>query len=353
MSLRIKLPAKPSDSESQTSATQPQRRKSTKRRLTVDSDEEHTDHIPSSPPSSSHPQKPQPGQSRRRQTPADDADVAREYHEEEYVEVTETRVSTTSSNKKQPPHSGPPPQKKKRVVASDEDFDGDEPLGEVPRDMETDEDYEDDFGFEAKKSHHKGKGRLKATKGGAGNKSGKGKAKGEVNDTETKEDGSAASSTLKRPRANTKYSEDTNVDVVGDSPPSQQQQQPTTLVTSPTTKEPSPAPPPPKKRKLPTIKKNKVVGSGPATPTTSQANAPNKSAPHPPGKAGAESTSAGPLAHMVQRKAALQGNTDVDLRNANVYAELFKGVRSFFWDCAVVLTLDLVVIVGRCASSWN
>lgn len=94
-----------------------------------------------------------------------------------------------------------------------------------------------------------------------------------------------------------------------------------------TAKEATP-PPLPKKRKLPTIKKNKPsVSAGPATP--SQPSVPSKPSTTPAvGKTIDESNKLPPPATGVRKPAATIGSADFDLRKPSVYAELFKTVRS-------------------------
>ncbi|KAF8636688.1 hypothetical protein AX17_003493 [Amanita inopinata Kibby_2008] len=83
------------------------------------------------------------------------------------------------------------------------------------------------------------------------------------------------------------------------------------------------APPPPKKRKLPTIKKNKpATSSGPATPSTTSTVA----KPGPAAVPRNTNLEGGvlPLTTNTRKSAATAGHTDFDLRNQDVYNELFK-----------------------------
>lgn len=84
-----------------------------------------------------------------------------------------------------------------------------------------------------------------------------------------------------------------------------------------------PRPPPPKKPKLPTIKKHKnATSSGPNTPSIASASAPKAI-----GGLAAKQGAGDPKAANLPRPAAYVGMTDFDLRNPNVYSELFKTVR--------------------------
>ncbi|KAF8894614.1 hypothetical protein BD779DRAFT_853350 [Infundibulicybe gibba] len=114
-------------------------------------------------------------------------------------------------------------------------------------------------------------------------------------------------------RSRSKLADESMIDVVGDDHDSA----PGKPESPPPPKEVTPPPPPAKRRKLPTIKKNKIPGSaGPLTPvTTAKAVLPSQTVT-------AESTL---LPTTSARKpAATAGNADFDLRNASVYAELFK-----------------------------
>ncbi|KAI0082806.1 hypothetical protein K474DRAFT_1654983 [Panus rudis PR-1116 ss-1] len=81
-------------------------------------------------------------------------------------------------------------------------------------------------------------------------------------------------------------------------------------------REPEPTPPPPKKRKLPTIKKNKpstAAGAGGSSASTPSAK------PSLPNK---DSTTAVPIP-LVRKTTQAAATSDFDLRNKDVYAQLF------------------------------
>ncbi|KZT70119.1 hypothetical protein DAEQUDRAFT_764869 [Daedalea quercina L-15889] len=78
-------------------------------------------------------------------------------------------------------------------------------------------------------------------------------------------------------------------------------------------------PPPPKKRKLPPIKKNKT-STVPSTPAVAKpaTNAPKVDTPTP------SKDPNGPVGVAARKPAASMGAADFDLRDANVYAQLFN-----------------------------
>lgn len=96
------------------------------------------------------------------------------------------------------------------------------------------------------------------------------------------------------------------------------------------TKDKEADPPPPKKRKLPTIKKNKAHGS--TTISTPSGSKPPLVGASKGGHTGDDAIKPlpPPLAistpAQIRKPAATIGSADFDLRNASVYAELFKGV---------------------------
>ncbi|KAF5380973.1 hypothetical protein D9615_003954 [Tricholomella constricta] len=313
MSLRIKLPAKAAELESnpQSSTAEPssRRRKVTKRRLAVVSDEEDDDHDQrqstaalSSPPGTSSLRG-------RSHTVEGDSDFERERatHIAPEHHLPESSLSTFRL-KKHKARDGPPPPKKKRIhvdVNSDEDY----RMGAASGD--DDEDFVNEVKRQSKltaKVKAKG-GKAKASKDGDALTKEERKAlhgRLQPNSTEV----SQAAGT-KRSRASSK-AEDAAIDVVGD------------MNTRPDTRSPSqprePSSPPPKKRKFPTIKKNKPPGT--AFGSTSSAKAPSAAAsaklavPIP--------EAAKPPAYGARKTPATLGNADFDLRNANVYNELFK-----------------------------
>lgn len=101
-----------------------------------------------------------------------------------------------------------------------------------------------------------------------------------------------------------------------------------------------PRPPPPKKPKLPTIKKHKnTTSSGPNTPSMASASAP-KAIGGLPAKQGAGDSKPANL----PRPAAYVGMTDFDLRNPNVYSELFKTVR---------IHIAIALLSAACSSGFR
>lgn len=94
---------------------------------------------------------------------------------------------------------------------------------------------------------------------------------------------------------------------------------PDTVIQGATDKD-SANPPVPKKRKLPTISKTKQPSAVGTTPTSSNPSATAKSSCPP----STENSVKPSLPTIQQRKTALSGTQDFDLRQPNIYAELFK-----------------------------
>ncbi|KAJ7632618.1 hypothetical protein FB45DRAFT_509878 [Roridomyces roridus] len=199
-------------------------------------------------------------------------------------------------------------QKRSKMVESDpesEEFDPVDDDSELEPPMEEDDD--DEYMSEPKNP----------TKRGAGMK-GKGGGKGK-NKVETKEimarderkrpaesvDAAAPAAKRARTRPPGKTADELIIDIVGDG---------SSAADTPTPKDESA--PTPKKSKLPPIKKNKAATSGPSTGT----GASNPPKPAPPRT---EEESKLPVI-PVTRKQTIQSSVDVDLSNPAMYAQLFK-----------------------------
>ena len=271
------------------------RRKSMKRRYTVDSDDDDDDenegHVKRS----------------RTQQQRPTVDSAEEDVEEDVeVDVEDTvddqsHTAAASTSRKGLPRPAKPkltqtvPKKRQLPVASEPDTE----------DEYVDED--EDIAVETEREQSlKGKGKVQGriprlTKGKATEKRPRAKLKGEDEGT------GEPTATPDAPSVNLTHS-----------PPSAKEEAP-----------------PPKKRKLPTIKKNKSAAStGPATPATTTATTVAKPAPPPASKAGTGALEGSilPLPTPSARKpAALAGQTDFDLRNQDVYNLLFKNVSCRFF----------------------
>jgi hypothetical protein len=207
----------------------------------------------------------------------------------------------------------PPVKRKRRVISepeSEEEYVVAGDLGDASAPM----DEEDDFEVSQRRP---GKAKARTKPSGKGTKG----SHLERNRGGSTESVPLGGSKRARPRQTFK-SEDVTVDVVGDfeiapqfSPP----QSPAQI------QEPSPPPPPKKRARLPTIKKNKAANSvGPSTPSTSSLPpkpAASLSSAKPPILENNQASGAG-----VRKTPATVGNADFDLRNANVYRELFKTV---------------------------
>jgi hypothetical protein len=116
--------------------------------------------------------------------------------------------------------------------------------------------------------------------------------------------------------------------------------------SSPLTPDPAVKPPPMKKPKLPTIKKNKLP------PTTTTATTASGSAgPSTPasGKLGGASglSGQGTPSSVPRKPAATVGNADFDLRNANVYKDLFKTVS------ALLSTFSPLTVAESVSNRWE
>ncbi|KAI6108983.1 hypothetical protein EV401DRAFT_2076587 [Pisolithus croceorrhizus] len=94
-----------------------------------------------------------------------------------------------------------------------------------------------------------------------------------------------------------------------------------TVVTQGPTDKDSANPPVPKKRKLPTISKTKQPSTVGTTPTSNNPPGTAKSSCPP---SSTDNLVKAPLPTIQQRKTALSGTQDFDLRQPNIYAELFK-----------------------------
>lgn len=198
-----------------------------------------------------------------------------------------------------------PIKKKRRVISepeSEDEYAGDGDSGNGPVPME-----EDDFEVPLRR-FAKTKGRTKSS--------------GKESKLDRHRGGSTESAPVtgtKRPRPKpSSRLEDTTVDIVGDFEPDAAAPSPQSL---PQNQDALTSPPPKKRTKLPTIKKNKNVNSvGPSTPSTT-------SLPPKPTPAKPPTVEAGqPPVAGVRKTPATVGNADFDLRNANVYRELFKTV---------------------------
>ncbi|KAF8654153.1 hypothetical protein AX16_003682 [Volvariella volvacea WC 439] len=335
MSLRIKVPAKGGDAgESQTD-----RRRPAKRRKTIESEEEEAQFSDDKDRSVSPPEhRSRAKYSKRIKDHGTDSEGGGNNDEYDSDARSNTAPSQSRSTaRRRSEREGPPVTKKKRYIVSesgsDQDYD-DEDRRSGPADEGTfiDDDGEEDYVQEKKKkagtassksSSAKGKGGSAAGKAGASKGKGKARTMSDNPDVPMKDERGASktdSTGLKRSRTGTSKAstEDLVVDVVNGDP--------AVITESPTaaTKEESP---PPKKRKLPTIKKNKLPGSSvPSSSSTAPAPAvaPRPAPPKPQPTVPESSLS---IAAIPRKPTGgpLHGNTDVDLRNANVYAELFKG----------------------------
>lgn len=206
---------------------------------------------------------------------------------------------------------GRPATKKKRVVMSESESEGDY----VEDAMDEDDDL---LAFENKSLKQKEKGKGMKVVGSSKGAKITDDRRGVSTRTRNGSMETSSHGGTKRPR--TTKSEDTTVDILGDSGSTPDR----SVGGSPLqVKENSPAPPT-KKRKLPPIKKNKKPGSiGPSTPSTMLKPAASASAPKP-----ITGTNEGSRLPATARKPpATAGNTDFDLRNPSVYAGLFKAVR--------------------------
>lgn len=281
----------------------------------VDSDSDKEEAYQSSRKSSPAPSSPRHGRSHTEETGSDSE-----------VEATST-ADADSRFLPQPPRAASPvlkprvrkpsakaaayplPIKKKRRVISEpeseEEYAGDGDSGNGPAAME-----EDDFEVPPRRSA-KTKGRTKS--------SGKGAKESKLDFHRGGSIESAPVIGTKRPRPKPSSKlEDMAVDIIGDFEPEAAAPPP----QSPPQNQDASTPPPPKKRaKLPTIKKNKNMNSvGPSTPSTT--SLPPKPTPvKPPTVEASQPPVAG-----VRKTPATVGNADFDLRNANVYRELFKTV---------------------------
>ncbi|EPQ58118.1 hypothetical protein GLOTRDRAFT_126610 [Gloeophyllum trabeum ATCC 11539] len=359
-SLKIRIP-KTSDQPSSSRSGEPRVRHG-KRRVVSDDEEDgggsYTNDYNRSPPNSPHPPT-----KRARQNPAT-------YDDEEQVdiegdEVQDTRPTVPKKVKPAPADESRPRESSKRVRkrtakvvwSSDEDF------ADVVGNGEMDE---EDYDFEpeqrrrgSKEPRDKGKASGIARSNGIVKVKGGKKTKKEDKEIVFKDErkvslppaGACTKGTstpvMRRPIG--KERDDT-----GDTPGSPR---PTTAVNTPAATTPGPSsiadsdlpsaipqptptsslPPIPKKKKLPTIKKNKPPGSSSvSTPTTTPY--PKKPAEDPPKAAvagpsaterKAVATEAGladdGLAELLGKKKVVQEKTEFDLRNKDVYAELFKG----------------------------
>ncbi|KAF9005648.1 hypothetical protein BDQ17DRAFT_1353530 [Cyathus striatus] len=190
-----------------------------------------------------------------------------------------------------------PPRKRARTAQSSPESE-EEYMDEDVNVSDMDIGGDDDFVVDDEPAGKKGKSRA----GRGGNKR-KGKLDGSAHKKAPGEKprGADATSGTKRPRPSLK---------------------PKTAFPSAQAKDGSPVPPIPKKRKLPTIKKNKSSASGGSgTPSSLAASTPKPSASGTP-----QQKSVLPDAgNKGGRAAALGGNTDLDLTDKSVYAELFKG----------------------------
>lgn len=269
--------------------------------------------------------------------------------------------------------------KKKRVVMSDEDDYADDYSGATEANKDDDISMDDDEGggdynydVPTIKKNTKAKGKAKSTSGVTAKSSKPSRLSKPTtsHDAHMKDDIAQPSTGLKRARAGTiskHVAEDIHVDIMDN-------ELPTTMGTTHSAsnsnaKEELTTQPPQKKRKLPTIKKNRLpttgaAGSGPGTPTTltgttitgstSTSTAQAKAGPKAGAPAGATVTgeTLTPMPHVAQRKAALRGNTDVDLSNANIYAELFKGVRVLDIPISIIATYTEISTGCWCITLW-
>lgn len=210
--------------------------------------------------------------------------------------------------------------KRRAVILSDEED------ADVDVDVVMDEE-DDDFEPEPKRGVAKGKGRgivsSKASKG----KGGKPTIEKDITfRDERKLAPPAASSTkqpqpsrAKRPHSKVDNDDDPGFDVVNE-------------------KATTPPPPPPKRPKLPTIKKNK--------PAPGSTNSTNPSTPLTRPSLTKTTTGlpqqTGPNGLPARKPAATANNADFDLRDANVYAQLFTKV------CQVTLVLTRHICNPRC-----
>lgn len=336
------------------------RRKSVKRRVLVDSDDEDGTSVDISNIAPNRSKRPRIQRSRTNDSSGEGVAVDLDRPTERDVDPVDPRLQphsgsrASSSANIQPKHAktggranaeGPSLTKKIRTVLSEsesEDEDEDSEHSHAPSRR-----VDDDGAFvHERKQHAKQTSTWKGKRGkgvGTGSRVPKGKAKIETKEVLIKDERKVAhirgdsgaqesgiSAGAKRPRSKVPFRlEDVAVDIVGDSV-STPLLEVVATDSPPPAKEESPRPPPPKKRKLPTIKKNKGPGSaGPATPSSVAIPSKPVISTGAQKLGGGESGKVPPVAVGKTRKpAATVGNADFDLRNASVYADLFKTVRS-------------------------
>ncbi|KAF9464701.1 hypothetical protein BDZ94DRAFT_460985 [Collybia nuda] len=307
MSFRIKLPAKTPemDSHSQASSSEASfKRKPAKRPRMVESEsgDEESYPIPRRLSPASSPPHRQNSYTEETGSDSEVDTIAIADADSRFLPQTSPTATPAPKRRVRKPSAKAaayplPTKKKRRVISESEEEYAEE------REPSSGLTATNEVGFEIpQKQSVRNKGRTKAS----GKKEGKTHLQGSVI-----ESAPAAGTKRSRPGSSAKLEEGL-VDVVGDFELG-------TAAQSPSQNQDPSLPPPKKRPKLPTIKKNKNLNSAmPLTPTT--LSLPSKPTPAKiPSLDPSQTTTPG-----VRKTPATVGNADFDLRNANVYRELFK-----------------------------